>query len=456
MKFDLIAWITNPYILLFVTLFTGVWFGKINFFKFKLGLSGPLFTGLVFGAGVMGWAKNIGEGEAGYKAASGLISNVVIPKPMYVLFLILFVASVGLLASKDLGAVLKRYGAKFAILGIIITLLGAGMTYTATFLYSGANPYEIAGVYTGALSSSPGFAAAVETTGTHAEKWAAKYATESDSQKEKFLKILDPSGQLTPENTKELTSEQEKEFVTQATGSTGAGHAISYPFGIIIVILAMNLIPKIFKIDMHEEKKLFAAEMKSLKEGSGGKEVKEVPFDLKSYALACFVGYTLGMLKINMGPLGYFSLGATGGVLIGTLTLGYIGKIGSFNFRMDPKVLGAIRNLALASFAGSVGLKYGLKVVNSLTGSGIILVVISLVVSITCMLVAYLVSKYLLKINWIMLSGAICGGMTSTPGLGAAIDACGSDDPAAGYGATYPFALIGMVFFTIILHNVPY
>ncbi|MCK5762889.1 MAG: hypothetical protein KAH05_02100, partial [Clostridiales bacterium] len=56
---------------------------------------------------------------------------------------------------------------------------------------------------------------------------------------------------------------------------------------------------------------------------------------------------------------------------------------------------------------------------------------------------------------WIMLAGAICSGMTSTPGLGATVEAVGSDDPAAGYGATYPFALLGMVIFTIILHNLP-
>jgi putative transport protein len=47
-----------------------------------------------------------------------------------------------------------------------------------------------------------------------------------------------------------------------------------------------------------------------------------------------------------------------------------------------------------------------------------------------------------------MLSGAVCGGMTSTPGLGAAIDAVGSDEPASGYGAVYHFALLGMVIFS--------
>jgi len=71
------------------------------------------------------------------------------------------------------------------------------------------------------------------------------------------------------------------------------------------------------------------------------------------------------------------------------------------------------------------------------------------------MMIGFLLGRYVFKINWLMLSGAICGGMTSTPGLGAAIEAAGSDEPAAGYGATYPFALLGMVIFTIILHKLP-
>jgi len=77
------------------------------------------------------------------------------------------------------------------------------------------------------------------------------------------------------------------------------------------------------------------------------------------------------------------------------------------------------------------------------------------IIGVVGMLLGFVVGKYVLKINWPMLSGAICGGMTSTPGLGAAVEALDSDDPAAGYGATYPFALLGMVIFTIILHKLP-
>ena len=64
-------------------------------------------------------------------------------------------------------------------------------------------------------------------------------------------------------------------------------------------------------------------------------------------------------------------LESTGGVLIGALLLGYIGKIGPLSFRMDAKVLGVIRELGLSFFLAIVGLNYGYGAVDALTGSGI-------------------------------------------------------------------------------------
>ena len=41
--------------------------------------------------------------------------------------------------------------------------------------------------------------------------------------------------------------------------------------------------------------------------------------------------------------------------------------------------------------------------------------------------------------------GLVCGGMTSTPALGALISLSGSEDVAASYASTYPVSLILMV-----------
>ena len=117
-------------------------------------------------------------------------------------------------------------------------------------------------------------------------------------------------------------------------------------------------------------------------------------------------------------------------------------------------MLGAIRTITLAYFFAVIGLNYGYRVIDSLSGPGLFLSFSSLFIGSIAMITGFLVGRYLFKINWVMLSGAICGGMTSTPGLGAAIDVIGCDDPAAGYGAVYPFALLGMVVFSILLNNI--
>jgi putative transport protein len=167
------------------------------------------------------------------------------------------------------------------------------------------------------------------------------------------------------------------------------------------------------------------------------------------------IGYLIGSIEIPIGPLGTFSLGATGGVLILGLVFGSIGRIGPLSFRMDSRSLTLLREIGLSFFLAIVGLNYGYKAVDSLLISGPTLALLSLGIGFIAIFIGFLVGRYVFHLNWVMLSGALCGGMTSTPGLGAAISALKSDDPATGYGATYPFALLGMILFTILLHQLP-
>jgi len=60
----------------------------------------------------------------------------------------------------------------------------------------------------------------------------------------------------------------------------------------------------------------------------------------------------------------------------------------------------------------------------------------------------FVLGRCVFRLNWVLLAGAIPGAMTSTPGLGAAIESTGCDECSAGYGATYPAAIFCMVLFT--------
>jgi putative transport protein len=368
MIFNNTAFITNYFVLIFFSVVTGLLIGKIEFGKFKLGTSGGLFTGLITGWYIYGkYAapyKNV-ENLPAY--ATRMLTEGIIPNELFLFSLILFVAAVGLLASKDLGKVLKKYGLKFILLGFVITFTGAFICYMMSMISKGQNPYAVSGVYTGALTSSPGLAAALEAV--------TSYGNEAESM-------------------------------------VGFGYAVAYVPGVFIVIVLMQFLPFIFRIDLEEEKELFRQEMSSPEDPVLNFEVS---FDLIAFVFACLIGFLLGKIKIYLGAtIEYFSLGSTGGVLVASLILGYIGKIGPMHFRMSSKILGSIQELALAFFLSMVGLKYGYTTINSITGSGAYLVCISFLCGLTSLFVGFIVGRYVFKINWIMLSGALCGGMTST------------------------------------------
>ncbi|GAB6189802.1 YidE/YbjL duplication [Marinitoga arctica] len=371
----------NSHTLLFLTILSGILIGKIKIGNFKLGSSGTLFSGLL-----IGWYfTNL------YSTNIDLINKMNSDFKSFFLFsLILFISAVGLIASKDLKNILRKYGVKFIIMAFFITFSG----FLSAYILSSHDKYTFIGLFSGALTSSPGLATALESA-----------------------------------------PDFENNIIT--------GYSFGYIPGVLAVILSMYLLPYILKIDISEEKN------KLLKEINTKDESNET-FDFLSYSLVIITGILLGNIDFNFGIIS-FKLGITGGILLSSLTLGTIGKIWIFNFRMNKYILKNMQELGLLMFLSSVGLKSGYNTLNNLNVETLYLMIYSFIIAIVSIILGVLFGKYILKMNWIILSGAICGGMTSTPGLGAAIDANNSEEVAVGYGATYPFALIGMVIFNKIL-----
>jgi len=227
-----------------------MFFGKIKFGKFTFGVSGCLFVGLIIGWWVYKLASTFPKAESGYNEALELIKNGVIDKGFFTLFLILFIAAVGLLASKDIGIIIKKYGSKFIVLGFLITFIGAVTTYGMALILPGINSYEVTGVYTGALTSSPGLAAALESSREHSSQLVENYDSLSGRKKQELLKAIDLSKKAKTEDAGFLTEEEKRQFIKSAEAGIGIGHSVGYPFGVLIVILAVNFLPVIFKIDV--------------------------------------------------------------------------------------------------------------------------------------------------------------------------------------------------------------
>ncbi|GAI76424.1 unnamed protein product [marine sediment metagenome] len=183
------------------------------------------------------------RGDKLFDTASKFIASRIVDNDYFNLFLILFIATVGLLAAKDISLIIRKYGGKFIILAFIITLTGAISTYSLALLATNTSSGEIIGVYTGALTSSPGFAAALETSSEQTLEQIDKYETLSKREKEILLNLIDTNKKLNPENTPTLNKEQKIQILKNQESAVSIGHSISYPFGVLIVILAINFLP---------------------------------------------------------------------------------------------------------------------------------------------------------------------------------------------------------------------
>jgi putative transport protein len=168
--------------------------------------------------------------------------------------------------------------------------------------------------------------------------------------------------------------------------------------------------------------------------------------------VVCIIGGSvLGGISLPLGPLGSVGLGTTGGALLFALGVGSFDHIGPLQMRMEKNVLSAVRAISLGFFLAVVGLNAGGGVVKAFLEHGVLLIAVGIGSALAAEMVGFFLGHYVWKINWIILAGAICGAMTSTPGLGAAIDATGTDECSAGYGGAYPVAIVCMVLFTTML-----
>jgi putative transport protein len=119
--------------------------------------------------------------------------------------------------------------------------------------------------------------------------------------------------------------------------------------------------------------------------------------------------------------------------------------------RMSSDVLVAVQSLTLGVFLAVAGIEAGAGFLDTVATAGAPLLAITFVEAAGAIVAGLALARYVWDLDWVVTAGAISGGMTSTPGLGAAIDAAGTEEVGAGYGSTYPFALIGMVIFAKLL-----
>lgn len=374
--------------------------GRITIKGISLGTAGVFVIALIYGGffGVFFNSRFVIE-EVNYASqALKIVEN---------LGLVFFVTSVGFIAGPNFFKNMKKNFKSYVLLGLVIILSG-GIAAIACILIgrvleSGTDPKQltaiITGLLSGSLTSTPAFSA-----------------------------------------TKEAVAAQYQDAVT-------VGYGIAYLFGVIGVVLFVQLMPRIVHADMAEEvHKITHVETGDVAKFKG-KLLEFDDFGFTPFAAAAVLGILIGSVRF----FGFFSLTTTGGTLLVSLVFGHFGHVGRADLMPSKKVLETFRELGLMVFLIGAGVSGGMSFVRYFRP---IYFVYGVVMTLLPMVLGYLVAKYVLKLNLLNILGSITGGMTSTPALGTLIHVAGTSNVASAYAATYPIALIAVVLVTQFLVRV--
>ena len=302
----------------------------------------------------------------------------------------MFVTSVGFIAGPKFFRSFNRATMSYVYMGVITISVGALATVLFVLIDRNLSSTMAVGLMTGALTSTPGLSAAKEVAGDGAD------------------------------------------LVT-------AGYGIAYLFGVLGVVFFVQLMPRILKINIAEERERFVA-ANTIPAGQIHRSLEKVdPFGFLPFFLAVALGCVIGAIRI---PGINFSFGNSGGCLIAGLIVGHFGYIGKIDMRIEKATLNFFRELGLVLFLIGAGVPGGVNFVSNIK---LVYFVYGALITLIPMVGGYFIGRYVFKLDIFNNLGSITGGMTSPPALGSLIATAGTDEVAAAYAATYPVALVFVV-----------
>ncbi len=182
-----------------------------------------------------------------------------------------------------------------------------------------------------------------------------------------------------------------------------------------------------------------AANVNALGDYVGQVERDLAETDMVTWALGIAAGVVVGMLAVTVGGVS-IGLGSAGGLLLSGLLIGYLRSIRPTFGRLPDAARWILMEFGLLVFMTGVGLRAGGGIIDTLLAAGPLLVVGGILVTLVPVLLGYLFGRKVLRIEPVLLFGAITGAMTSGASLGVVTAAARSPVPALGYTGTYAFS----------------
>ena len=367
-------------LMLSISIFAGLLLGKLKVKGISLGITWVLFVGIGL-------------------SACGIACNHDMLHVIKEFGLILFVTAVGLQVGPGFFASFKKGGLAMNLMALVNVALGVGITVLIAKLAS-QDLTDMAGVYTGAITNTPGLSAAQQAVGDLGMEGASE--------------------------------------------RLAAGYAVAYPLAVVGMIVTCLLIrPKNLASEPTTvETAASATSAKSSSAKKGG--VLLIPI-----FVIIALGVLLGSIPIPVGMKAPVKLGLAGGPLVVALIAGWLGvKKGWYGTDFtEGQGVHMLREVGIALFLAGVGLGAGEKFVETVQVHYMWVVYGVIITMVPPLLVAGF-GRWVLKMNWYTLAGFIGGSHTDPPTLAFANNVApeGCKLPNMGYATVYPLTMFLRIF----------
>ena len=386
-----------------LAIFLGLLLGKIKIAKISLGITWVLFVGI----GISALLSVFDIDFAGQVATSGKYAgehvNHHILHVVKEFGLILFVTAVGLQVGPGFFKSFKKGGLAMNIMALANVGLGVLITVIIAKI-ANESLTDMAGVYTGAITNTPGLSAAqqaVTDAGNHA-----------------------------------------------AASSLAAGYAVTYPLAVVGMIMTCIVLRPICRIDLKNEPMVLETAL------SNNAVVRthrcaSLRQPLIPLFIIIAIGIIIGSIPIPVGMDAPLKLGLAGGPLVTAIIGGWLGvKKGWFTTEFtDSHGVWMLREVGIALFLAGVGLGAGGVFIETVKVH-YIWVLYGVIITIVPPMIVATFGHLVLKMNYYTLMGFIGGSHTDPPTLAFAnnIAPDGCKLPNTGYATVYPLTMFLRIF----------
>ena len=367
-----------------LSIFIGLLLGKIKIVNISLGITWVLFVGIAL-------------------SACGVALNHDMLHVIKEFGLILFVVAVGLQVGPGFFRSFKKGGLAMNLMALVNVALGVLITIIIAKV-AHQDLADMAGVYTGAITNTPGLSAAQQA-------------------------VTDMG-------------------IEGAADRLAAGYAVTYPLAVVGMIMTCILLRPLCRIDLKSEPStetvLEAQPQKQATPTSQRHKVNLIPI-----FIIIALGIIIGSIPIPVGMKAPIKLGLAGGPLVVAIIGSWLGvKKGWFSTEFtDSHGVWMLREVGIAVFLAGVGLGAGGQFVATIQ-EHYMWVVYGIIITMVPPIIVGLFGRLVLKINYYTLMGFIGGSHTDPPTLAFANTVApeGCKLPNMGYATVYPLTMFLRIF----------